>query len=98
MALSPSEMADQLIEIYEDQKRRYSLDVDGFKELAGKDRLKSQYVNYVQGELAEQGFQLINMREEEELFGIVKSEVVNQWPKVEAKNYAGNFEEDDDQE
>ncbi|WP_419781479.1 hypothetical protein [Maridesulfovibrio sp.] len=98
MALSPEEMAHQLIEIYDDQKRRYSLDVDDFKDLAGKNRLKGSYVSYVQDELSQKGYQLINMREQEDSFGVMKSEVVNQWPKVESVNYTRDREEDDDHE
>ncbi|CCO23717.1 hypothetical protein [Maridesulfovibrio hydrothermalis] len=98
MALSPLEMANQLVEIYGDQKRRYSLDVDDFKRLAGKNRLKGSYVSYVQEELAEKGYQLINMREQEDSFGVVKSDLVNNWPKVKADNYAGDVEDDSEQE
>ena len=73
MARSSSDMANVLMDMYrENSKKRFRMDQDRFKKIAGKARLRSAYISEVDAALREDGFTLIDLRDEEDSLAIVK--------------------------
>lgn len=80
MALSQDEMASTLIDLYrnDDSKRKgmYRLSKDAFKTIAGKANLKDAYLSSVDRKLREDGFMLLDMRNEHEQIGVLSMSTV----------------------
>ena len=71
MALRDREMANLLMDIYAQNKKRFRLTQDEFKSLAGKYRLKGAYLAQVDSCLREDGFTIIDLRREEDCIAVV---------------------------
>jgi hypothetical protein len=75
MARNASEMAEILINLYRSNsgknKGKYLLSKDEFKHIAGKETLKEAYVFEVDSLLREDGFVLINLRNERDSIAIL---------------------------
>ncbi len=68
MALSAKDMANTLISLYRDDEEKkkgmYRLSKDAFKKIAGKAALREAYFWETDAALREDGFMLLNMRDE----------------------------------
>jgi hypothetical protein len=83
MARSAEEMAEQLIEIYSKKKKRYFMSKEDFKNIAGKANLKGAYLWKVDSNLREDGYLLVDLRQEEDIIGIIKIRtIVKNWKKL----------------
>jgi len=81
MAKEPDEMASDLISIYKSKRKEtrkgyFSLTVCDFKLIAGKEKLKAAYLNSVDSYLREDGYIIINLRDERDLIAIMRIETV----------------------
>ncbi|MCI5128838.1 MAG: hypothetical protein D3907_10145 [Candidatus Electrothrix sp. AUS3] len=80
MAKKPTEMAEVLIRLYKERKKKkigkYLLSKEGFKEIAGKTRLRDSYVRDVDLKLREDGFLLIDMREEKDQIALLSIKTI----------------------
>lgn len=75
MAYSADDMANRLIDLYrndEDKKRGiYRLSKESFKTMAGKSSLRDAYLWDVNKKLREDGFLIIDMREEHNYIAVI---------------------------
>lgn len=96
MARSSSDMANVLMDIYrENSKKRFRMNQDRFKTIAGKARLRSAYISEVDAALREDGFTLIDLRDEEDSLAIVKIATITKFDLiVDVDDWA--FEDDGD--
>jgi hypothetical protein len=80
MALSAKEMADTLIEFYRNdvdkKKGKYQLSKDDFKAIAGKAALKEAYFFDVDAALREDGFMLLDVRNEHNQIGVLSMSTI----------------------
>ena len=76
MARSAHDMADNLTEIYCGNEKRYRLSQDAFKRIAGKARLRDAYLSEVDSALREDGYVLVDLREEQGCVVLVKQAVL----------------------
>ena len=72
MARSARDMADNLIEIYSSLKKRYYCTKENFKAIAGKEILKEAFLWEVDSNLREDGYLLIDLRNEKDVIAVVK--------------------------
>jgi hypothetical protein len=83
MARSARDMADKLIDIYTNTKKRYYLSKDDFKMIAGKEKLKDAYLWEVDSNLREDGYLLVDLREEKDVIGVIKIRtIMNKWHEL----------------
>lgn len=82
MARSAVNMAENLIEIYSDLKKRFHCSKDDFKKIAGKSALKDAYLNEVDSYLREDGYTLIDLRNEEDRIAVIKINTALKWPSL----------------
>ena len=82
MARTARDMADQLIEIYSDQRKKYSLSKDGFKAIAGKEMLRDAYFGDVDSNLREDGYLLVDLRNEKDAIAVLKIKTVMKWNQL----------------
>ena len=85
MARESVEMAKKLIEIYEDIRirKRYYLSREDFKRIAGKEQLRKAYLEEVDRYLRENGYVLINLRDERDKIAVIKIKtILRNWAKV----------------
>lgn len=75
MARPAQDMAETLIQIYRDNEGRYRLSGDAFKTIAGKTRLREAYLGGVDQYLREDGYVLIDLREEQGYVAVVRQSV-----------------------
>ena len=75
MARSEREMANRLVAIYTKNEKRYRLSQEAFKRIAGKARLREAFVNEVDTALREDGYVLVDLREEHGFIVVVKQSV-----------------------
>ncbi|SLM28792.1 conserved hypothetical protein [Desulfamplus magnetovallimortis] len=95
MARSARDMADQLIKIYSETKKRYLLTKDEFKSIAGKFNLKEAYLWEVDSFLREDGYLLVDLRSEEDSIGVIKiRRIKKQWKSL-SEEIVEEYEFDD---
>ena len=83
MAKTAREMSDNLIEIYSSLKKRYYCSKDNFKEIAGKEVLKEAFLLEVDSNLREDGYLLIDLRNEKDVIAVVKiNTIIKKWQKL----------------
>ena len=82
MARTARDMADQLIEIYSDQRKKYSLSKDVFKAIAGKEMLRDAYFWDVDSNLREDGYLLVDLRNEKDAIAVLKIKTVMKWNQL----------------
>ncbi len=75
MARSAHEMAGKLTEIYRGNEKRYRLSQEVFKMIAGKARLRGAYLSEVDSALREDGYVLVDLREEQGCLVMVRQSV-----------------------
>jgi len=75
MARLAHDMAEKLMEIYRRNEKRYRLSHEAFKSIAGKTRLREAFVKEVDSVLREDGFVLVDLREEHGSIAVVKQSV-----------------------
>ncbi len=68
-------MADKLVAIYTGNEKRYRLSHDAFKRVAGKTRLRDAFVHEVDSALREDGYVLVDLREEHGFIVVVRQSV-----------------------
>lgn len=76
MARSAHDMAERLTAIYRGNEKRYRLSQDAFKQIAGKARLRDAYLSEVDSALREDGYVLVDLREERGCVVVVKQPVL----------------------
>lgn len=80
MALSPKDMANTLMALYrndEDKsKGKYRLSKDAFKTIAGKASLRDAYFWEVDAALREDGFIMLDMKNENDQIGVISMSAV----------------------
>lgn len=83
MARSAEDLAHQLILIYGQRKKRYVLTKEQFKTIAGKENLKEAYLYDVDDCLREDGYTLIDLREEREAIAVIKIRtMMDKWEHI----------------
>ena len=83
MARSAKDMAEQIIEIYSKEKKRYLISKEDFKNIAGKANLKDAYLWNVDSNLREDGYLLVDLRQEEDIIGIIKIRtIMKNWKEL----------------
>lgn len=92
MARTAIDTADQLIAIYETRKKRYQLSHEDVKRIAGKSRLRDAFIGSVGVCLRDDGYILINLREESNSVAVVKLAVIE---KIEIFEDIDEYEYDD---
>ncbi len=97
MARNARDMANNLMGLYlKKEKKRYLLSQDQFKRIAGKFRLRTAYIREVDSCLREDGYLLIDVRDEEDCIAVLRISTVMKFP--EAENTEDYFFEDDDED
>ena len=86
MARKAKEMAAVLINIYTDHHKHFMLTQNEFTVIAGKKKMRTQFLSTVDGFLRKRGYALIDLHKEGGIIGIVHIEEVMQWdtPKMQA--------------
>ena len=83
MARSARDMADNLIEIYSSLKKRYYCTKENFKAIAGKEVLKEGFLRDVDSNLRENGYLLIDLRDERSVIAVIKIKtIMKKWQKL----------------
>ncbi len=78
--LSAEEVANRLIEKYRNNRKRFMINVDDFKSLAGRKKLKDAFLWDVDEELREHEYCIIDLREFNDSIAIIKvSTIINNW-------------------
>ncbi len=83
MARTAEDMAQKLIEIYEDIRKRYYLSKENFKRIAGKEQLREAYLEAVDRYLREDGYVLIDLKDERDKIAVIKIKtILRNWAEV----------------
>ncbi|MDP2904256.1 MAG: hypothetical protein Q8N96_14315 [Methylovulum sp.] len=103
MALSQNDMAETLIALYRNDdaksKGMYRLSKDAFKSIAGKAALKEVYFWDVDSALREDGFMILDMRNEHNQVGVISmSTVIKRFQELSEKLVGENECPSDDDE
>lgn len=104
MARSPREMADILISLYRESdgkdKGRYLVTKDQFKVLAGKYRLTHPYLWDVDSCLREDGYFVVDLREEEDQIAVLSIPTVmkdfQELPRDLVEKHASRLDAEDE--
>jgi len=95
MARSAKDMAEQLIEIYSKEKKRYLMSKEDFKTIAGKTFLKEAYLWSVDSNLREDGYLLVDLRKEKDIIGVIKIRTIMKNWKELPEDIVEEYEFDD---
>jgi hypothetical protein len=100
MARTAREMADKIMEMYRDRGNRYRLTENSFKDVAGKARLRNAYLTDVDAYLREDGYVIIDLRQEHGYLAIVRQSVPMRYDDAsdEARTYYYTDDEEDEEE
>jgi hypothetical protein len=100
MARKAEEMAEVLTKIYTDRKKRFILTDNEFKEILGKGKFRTKFLQDVDGFLREKGYVLIDLHKEKDMIGVVRIETIAQWeiPEIHNGSDENEYSEEDDDE
>ncbi len=79
MARKAKEIAEVLIKIYTDRKKRFILTKKEFKEISGKGKMRKKYLGSVEECLRKHGYVLLDLHKELQLIGVLCIETIAQW-------------------
>ena len=78
--LTAEEVADKLIEMYKNNRKRFMIEIEDLKGLANRRQLRDAFLWQIDAELRENGYCLIDLREFNNSVAIIKaSTIINNW-------------------
>ena len=101
MSRSASETAQELMNIYKELRKRYTLTKDEFKSIAGKEKLRLAFLHEVDESLREDGYILIDLQDEKDRIGVVRITTIMNWTQteddvIEEHRYDEEWDEDEE--
>ena len=99
MAWKAEALADVLMKIYTDRKKRFILTQNEFKEITGKRKFRKKFLRAVDACLREKGYVLIDLHKEMQMIGVLRIETIAQWdiPELHDDSDEKQFSEEDDE-
>jgi hypothetical protein len=93
-------LADVLMKIYTDRKKRFILTQNEFTAMSGKRKFRKKFLRAVDACLREKGYVLIDMHKERQMIGVLRIETIAQWdiPDLHDDADEHQFSEEEDDE
>jgi hypothetical protein len=100
MACKAEELAEVLIKMYTDRKKRFILTQNEFKKISGKGKFRKKLLRALDEWLREEGYVLIDLHKEKNIIGVLRIETIAHWeiPQLHDEAHEKQFSEDDDDE
>jgi len=99
MAWKAKALADVLMKVYTDRKKRFILTQSEFKAMSGKRKFRKKFLRAVDAFLREKGYVLIDVHKEMQMIGVLRIETIAQWdiPDLHNDSDEKQFSEEDDE-